>query len=705
MSVVAAWRRWTKPSPALTDRAVRWRARLLASVILLGLPLMAIVVATLFAASGGEPHLPAWVLLIPLGGLTGAYALARTRHWRAGVWLAAASMSLPAAMDVAIHHRIYTVLYVGLAIALAGMMLRKRDCALMVGLVLAWWLTAPLWSSSPFTGHETAVVASFFVALGFVLAISVGLREAIEQARLDELAKSEANYRELLEATFEGLVVIKDDQIIDLNPGFVELCGRERSAVLGRALSAVLTIDEADDTSDAAETATGTRPDGEVFHVELVSRVQNTARGPVQYVAVRNVTEQRQATLQLSMAHRAVAMGTLSSGIAREIDNPLSWMMTNLRMAQEELLDETRVRPGDPAWAGLRSTLDDAVQGGRRVMSIVRDLKTLSREDDRTGSADIHTALDLACRVASRPIEARARLVRDYGHVPTVVGAAGRLGQVFLNLLGNAVEAIPKGERERHRIVLRTRQAGDMVEVTVRDSGRGITSSELPHVFDPFYTTVDETKGSRGLGLSIARSIVDSLGGSIEVDSRLGEGATFTVRLPVAERASRATALPTKSGTKKGATATGNQAKPTLISSPHPIVPVTEGKARVLIIDDEPLLGKSLCRALREHDVTFTEDPAHALDLCGATDFDVIVCDLLMPIVSGEDVYRHLQEHAPELATRVIFMTGGAFTEGAQKFLRDVPNEVLNKPFAPRDLSVAVRRMLDAHTPARALGS
>lgn len=699
MGVMDGWNAWTRPAPAVTDPASRWRASLLASMMLVGVPLAALVLLLLRALGGSTVGLPPWTVSLPLLAMTAGYVLSRTVAWRVGAWLAVASILTTVSVDLAIHQRVYVVLYAGVAVALAGMVLRKRATTGLVGFVLVWWWAAPWWAGVHFTAHENAIVTGFFVAMGILLALGLGVRERVERARLEQIELDEARYRGLLEVAFEGLLVVKDERIIDLNPGFEVLTGRPRLELVGRSIESVLVVEGGSpiDFPITASTsashragmqqATGTRGDGREFHVEFVVRAQRTTRGLVHYVAVRDTTEREQATLQLSIAHRAVAMGTLSAGIAREIDNPLSWLMTNLKMAQQGVRAEALAHPRDRNLRELTDTLDDAVAGGRRVISIVRDLKTLSRDEDPGGTTDIHSALDLACRIEARPIEGRARLVRDYGHVPTVVGSPGRLGQVFVNLLANAVEAIERGQSQHNRIVLRTRRTEDQqhVEVVVRDTGRGIAAEDLPHVFDPFFTANGTPGENRGLGLSIARSIVDGLGGAISVESRPGEGSTFVVRLPVAVRPAAERSRP--------ATAE----RTTRISGPHPQPAARAHKARVLIIDDEPLLGKSLGRALREHDVTFMEDPAAALELCAGQDFDAIICDLFMPVVGGEDVYRHLREHAPELAARMIFMTGGAYTEATQKFLRDIPNEVLNKPFAPRDLAVAVRRLLDAN--------
>jgi two-component system cell cycle sensor histidine kinase/response regulator CckA len=733
---VEVWRSLTEPSASITDPLLQWRARLLASLMLAGGPLALLLSGGFLSIDPELSLLPWWMVsVVPVLGCLVTYVLARTRHWRLGAWLATTLVIAVVTVEMVLRGEPDLALFVGVAITFGGMVLRKRDTLLLAGLALGSFLTSPLWAGASFSAIDRLVVVGFYLALALVLGIGLGLRETIERERLDALTKSQARYKGLLEVAFEGLVELRDDCIVELNPGFVEITGRTESELLGRELTAVLTFESSSQAADrrasgttstfrqrpGTREASGKRPTGEVFYVELVSRTLATERGPVDYVAVRDITARRQAALQLSIAHRAVALGTLSAGIAHEINNPLSWMMTNLQTAQDELRhggqggrhgveqDGRRlVSPSAASTESLLHTLDDALQGGRRVMSIVRDLKTMSREGSETGIADAHAALDLACRIANRQIEAKARLVRDYGHVPAVRGSAARLGQVFLNLLTNAVQAIPEGQRDVHRITLRTRSRSDidMVEVIVRDTGRGIPPHVLPHIFDPFYTT--KTKDGTGLGLSITRSVIDGMGGTIEVESREGEGATFILRLPVAERPAAAvegpaaaSAEPTSSerisSERNGAAREieAPRASLTRISAPVASVGPTEPRIRVLIIDDEPLLGKSLRRALAEHDVTFTEDPVRALELCSETDYDAIVCDLMMPMISGEGVYEQLRERAPDLAARMIFMTGGAFTEGAQRFLREITNPVLTKPFAPNDLRAAVRRMLD----------
>lgn len=679
--------------------------------MLAGFPVAVVLTGSFAWLDRGAAGLPWWLVsTLPMLALASSYGLARSRHWRLGAWLVTTVAVVLATAELALRELPHLALFVGVAITLGGMVLRKRDTLVLVGIALLSFLSSPWWAGASFSAIDRLMVASFYVMLALVLGIGLGLRETIERERLDALSKSQARFQGLLEVAFEGLVELRDDCIVALNPGFVEITGRAESELLGRELTSVLTFDapaKAGERSTRSSSSTmstfrqrpgtreasGKRPSGELFYVELVSRTLATERGPVDYVAVRDTTTRRQALLQLSIAHRSVALGTLSSGIANEINNPLSLMMTNLQMAQDELRQEGERRRLGPEQEALLHTLDDALHSGRRVMSIVRDLKTMSREGNETGIADVHASLDLACRVANRQIDAKARLVRDYGHVPSVRGSTAQLGQVFLNLLTNALQAIPDGERDIHRITLRTRSHRDLVEVIVRDTGRGIAPHVLPHVFDPFYTT--KSKDGTGLGLSITRSVVDAMGGTIAVESLEHEGTTFLLRLPMAERATAERAPASLAEPRASREAEAPLRAPTRISAPVPALEAAERPSRVLIIDDEPLLGKSLRRTLKDHDVTFTENPARALELCSETDYDVIVCDLMMPVISGEAVYEHLREHAPELASRMIFMTGGAFTPGAQRFLREVPNPMLTKPFGPDDLRVAIRRVID----------
>jgi CheY-like chemotaxis protein len=262
----------------------------------------------------------------------------------------------------------------------------------------------------------------------------------------------------------------------------------------------------------------------------------------------------------------------------------------------------------------------------------------------------------------------RARVVRDYHDVPPVEANEGRLGQVFLNLILNAAQSLPDGDAENHFIKVATRAGDGLVSVEVADSGCGVPAAIRERVFEPFFTTKPIGVGT-GLGLSICHSIVTRLGGRILIDSEEGKGTRITVELPLAQ--------PTDA-----------------VSEPAPAPSPTQGRrGRVLVVDDEPMIGRMVERILhREHDVRVCSRAREALDwVTGGERFDLILCDVMMPDMTGMDLYAGVQRVSPEQAARMVFTTGGAFTQRAREFLETTNNLHLEKPFSLDQLQAIVR--------------
>jgi CheY-like chemotaxis protein len=257
---------------------------------------------------------------------------------------------------------------------------------------------------------------------------------------------------------------------------------------------------------------------------------------------------------------------------------------------------------------------------------------------------------------------------------PLVKAAEFQLGQVFLNLIVNAAHAIPEGAVEQHTItvVSATRPDGAAV-VEVTDDGAGIAPEHLLRIFEPFFTTKAVGEGT-GLGLSLCHGIVTALGGRIEVESTPGHGSTFRVVLPPA--------------------ALEPVEPPAQHRLPFAATPVPTG-AHILVVDDEPLVGATIRRVLGGHEVEVLTSGLEALRrLRGPERFDLVLCDLMMPELSGMDLHATLADEAPELARRMVFITGGAFTERARLFLEQVPNARVPKPFSPQELRDVVRAAL-----------
>jgi two-component system NtrC family sensor kinase len=250
-----------------------------------------------------------------------------------------------------------------------------------------------------------------------------------------------------------------------------------------------------------------------------------------------------------------------------------------------------------------------------------------------------------------------------------VQGNESRLGQVFLNLLINAAQAIPEGAVDRNTVTVAVREGkDDQVIIEVSDTGNGIAPQHLPRIFEPFFTTKPIGVGT-GLGLSVCHGIVTGLGGQIEVASTLGKGTTFRIRLPAAQLT--------------------DDVSPVIYTP----VPRSLTPRRVLVIDDDPEVRLALSRIIGSpHCVELAETAREAQQwlLDRKKDYDVIFCDLMMPDLTGMDLYESVATQRPEFLPRMVFMTAGAFTPRATAFLEKATVRRIDKPFDP----VRVRSLL-----------
>ncbi|HEX8435582.1 sensor histidine kinase [Archangium sp.] len=245
----------------------------------------------------------------------------------------------------------------------------------------------------------------------------------------------------------------------------------------------------------------------------------------------------QEAQEQLLFADRLASVGRLAAGVAHEINNPLAYILGNLRFAQGELRGLMGA-PSEEDRQELLSALGEAHEGAERVRFIVQDLKMLSRPDDMALDAvSLDTVVRSAAKMAHHEVRDRARLVHECDGVPAVRANAARLGQVFLNLFINAAHAIDPGRvgENEIRVVARIAAPGQVL-VEVRDTGSGISAEHLGRIFDPFFTTKPVGVGT-GLGLSVCHRIITALGGEIRVESEEGRGTAFFITLPVAEDA------------------------------------------------------------------------------------------------------------------------------------------------------------------------
>jgi len=401
-------------------------------------------------------------------------------------------------------------------------------------------------------------------------------------------------------------------------------------------------------------------------------------------IVFRDVSESRRLRERVALSDRMSSLGTLAAGVAHEINNPLTYVLGNASVVYRDLerlrlaVRQRRESAGqllemvEQTTHAMAEALLEIQDGAERIRGIVVDLRSFSRPDAASHAGDVRAALEWALRVTELEITARARLVKNLSELPPVRASGAPLGQVFVNLLLNAAQAIEEGRARDEVVEVTTGTDGaGSVFIDVRDSGSGMSSDVQKRIFEPFFTTKPVGKGT-GLGLSICHGIVRAAGGSIEVESTPGVGSRFRVRLPISEVEAKSSTTPRSEQTARL-------------------------RGRLLVIDDEPQVGTAMRRVLAGHEVVSATSAEEALSkLSEDPAFDLIFCDVAMPERSGQDLYEELVATQPALADRIVFVTGGTFTPQLTEFLQAVPRPCLSKPFGAAELRDHVERLLKA---------
>jgi PAS domain S-box-containing protein len=485
----------------------------------------------------------------------------------------------------------------------------------------------------------------------------------------------------MFESLSDGLVALDPSGVVvDWNPAAEAIYGHRRAEALGRRLDELLGPAEGEAFTRAlleavrhygrwsAEVPLHHR-EGSARDVEVVAMPLADANGRTLGVVTlhRDVGERRRVQERLRLAERLTSLGTLASGMAHEINNPLAYVLGNVDYAAGQL----EVAQGSARLGEVKNALAEARLGAERIRTLVRDLRFLSHGGawDERDPVDLNAAVEFACRVTSTRVRHRARLRRDLGEIPTVLGSEARLGQVAINLLVNAAQAIPEGAAAENEIRVATRfdaSAGRVV-LEVADTGCGMTPEVKARVFDPFFTTKSVGEGT-GLGLSICHAFVVSAGGEIAIESEPGRGTTVRVSLPA--------------GVAGAAAPPGRPAE-----APRP--------ARVLVVDDDALVLSALKRLLSpRHEVVTAPSAAEALELVGGgARYDAILCDVMMPEMDGTAFHARLSSLAPEQAGRVVFMSGGTFEPRVRAALEALPNWKIAKPCPREELERVVAEL------------
>jgi PAS domain S-box-containing protein len=512
--------------------------------------------------------------------------------------------------------------------------------------------------------------------------------------QLERLNRELGEERQFVSAVVEtvgSLLIVADayGTAVRVNRALCELTGYQAEELTGRPIWETLLAPPEAEIIERAFAENGPR-----FHTIMPKNVEGVIRtksgeprivswtnaalldvgGLTEYVigAGVDVTDRKEIQLRLQISDRMASIGTLAAGVAHGINNPLAYVIANLDYVRNKLALPWNELAADQV-REVRDLLDESLEGADRVRRIVGDLRSFSRQaDDRVQAVDLTSVIERALNMAMNEIRHRARVVLKLEQVPRVLGTESKLSQVVLNLLVNAAQAIEAGSVEKNSITVRTLlDKHGRPRLEIQDTGVGIPEEYLRRVFDPFFTTKPVGIGT-GLGLSIAHRIVSEFGGEIGIESQHQHGALVWVALEAAPL----------------------EPLPVPKQPTFPPPSNREHSARILIVDDEPAILRALSRVLSGYQVTRALSGKEAIThIEHSGPFDVVFCDVMMPELSGIDVYERAKQVCPGQEERIVFITGGAFTEQAAKFIDSIDNPKLGKPFDAGEVRALVKSL------------
>jgi len=511
---------------------------------------------------------------------------------------------------------------------------------------------------------------------------------AIENARLFGMVKErEDRYRTLVESS-PGAVLHLDSEgrLIYANPAASRVTGYEKSDLLARFRTPgdLAVKEDRQVFEDAIVGALRGEPRRNVeFHIEhaeggqrflkawlqpLIGE-QGDARGVV--VLARDQTRERQLQDQLNQSEKLSAIGTLVSGVAHELNNPLAGI---LGFAQLLL-----ARPPED-WG--RGDIENIELSARRCQRIVENLLAFARQGRMAKRrANLNEVIDSVLNLNEYQFRMdNISIERDFDStVPPFPLDVHRWQQVFINLASNANQALQGTEDRQRYIRFTTRRNGNEIEIRIADNGPGIPKDKRNLIFDPFFTTKES---GTGLGLGICFGIVEEHGGSITLDETVEEGATFVIKLPVAE--TREYAAPITTGPRLAASEAG------------------QGK-HVLVVDDDTYVCDVVARILGNHgyETTVVNSGDEALEILKEQSFDLMVTDVRMPgDYDGIDLHDRLVAHDPSVSRRMLFMTGNLLDGRTMERLQELQVRCVEKPFDIHELAGIINEAAAAATDA-----
>jgi two-component system, NtrC family, sensor kinase len=527
----------------------------------------------------------------------------------------------------------------------------------------ASWLGAPLVAAGRTMGAVSLSsdrAGTFGKAeLTLVSAVLAQAAIALENARLVELLSSaKREWEKTVDAISQAICIVDAHGTVRrANRVFADLIQTAVTAIPGRPWIGLLPPQWSDPVARAIAEPNATTTEIRAGDRTLLLTTIPMAEPGSAVLVFEDQTDRRRLQEQLIQSEKMSAIGQLIAGVAHDLNNPLASVV-----GFSDFLAEAGEIP-----SSLREPLQVIRQEAERAATIVKNLLSFARrqEGERT-RLPVRTLLDSTLALLRNQLMAHkveATLEVEPG-LPDIEVSPNQIKQVFVNIINNACQAIAT-DAPSGRIWITAKRVHDSVAVSVKDSGPGMPEEIASRVFEPFFTTKPEGTGT-GLGLSISQGIVKEHGGRITLETPSGGGATFTVELPLPAEGTHAESAP---------------------------LPTTEApQLSILVVDDEPHILHYMRATLESwgHTVEVASDGTYALERALAGTFDVIICDLRMPHLSGREMYTKLARQDPRVAERIIFATGDTIRGDTLQFLERLGRPYLRKPFTLAELRAAL---------------
>ena len=530
---------------------------------------------------------------------------------------------------------------------------------LFIWLVLTLWVTYKRWKKAANRQMELEDIISI-----------INARKQAEEA----LKRSEERYHDLIEFANAGIIAVENEKIIQVNRKAEEFYGYSKEELIGQS-TRILTPEHywkkhsellneyltSGNVGKMLFEEEGIRKDGSLFPIEISFSLSERGENSITIIAVmRDITERKKMEEKLIQSEKLSALGELAGGVAHDFNNMLAAILGRVQLLRMHNSPLPGVREKRKSVRELQKGLEIIEKAAMDGAETVRRIQEFSRRrsDDKDFTRVdvnelINSALEFTRMRWKNAAESKGIKIvveKDFSPIPPTIGSGAELREVFTNLLNNALDAMPHGGR----ITFKTIKEDNYICVAVKDTGSGIPKAVREKIFDPFFTT--RGPQSTGLGLSVSYGIISRHRGAITVDSIEGEGTTFTIKLPILEKAIKEEKIEFKPGQKR--------------------------KARILVIDDEEGVRNVLNDILTDagHEVEIAGDGIQGIELFERKEFDLVFTDLGMPVVSGWQVAERIKGINRKVPIALI--TGWNVDLEESEMTSSCIDLIIKKPFA-----------------------